>query len=406
MPAEVLEVPEGWEVLTEDKHLIKKVTTPGTGEATPGKGAKVEVHYTGRLVSNGEQFDSSRDRSPFSFKLGAGQVIKGWDEGVATMKLGEVATLRMASDYGYGDSGSGAKIPGGAALEFDVELLDWNSKEDITHGDKGVMKEVISAGVGHKKPSDCTKVVLALKCTLPNGDVVEEHTAEAPLRLVIGEEQAPAGLEKAIMSMVPKEKAKFDIKPQWAYGSEGCEAKKIPADATLHYELELLEMDKEKETWNMSTAEKIEFAKTKKEQGNVFFKEGRHAIAFKRYEAGANAIKHSKDWEEAEQAEANNLNVVLNLNMAMVKTKQEEWKEVVKYADEAINLQPSNLKAHFRRGVALGSSGSWVEAESALKKALEIDPENKEVKRELARLHKRIKAQDAKDRKMYQRMFK
>merc|ERR1712063_53777 len=402
---EVLEVPEGWECLTEDKHLIKKIEVEGTGDAPLG-GSKVEVHYTGRLVKDGSKFDSSRDRNePFTFKLAAGQVIKGWDVGVATMKKGERATLRMASDYGYGDSGSGAKIPGGAALEFDVELLDWDNKEDLTHGKKGVMKEILVEGKGYKKPSDCSKVTLALK-GMCDGQVVEQYSAEEPLRVVIGEEQLFSGLETAVTSMKPNEKAKFVIRPEYGYDEKACEEKKIPAGATLEYEVELLEMEKEPETWDMSNSEKLEYAKGKQEQGNKFFKEGRLAIAFKRYETGLNAVRYCNDWEEEEtKKEAEALKVVLNLNMATVKSKTSEWKDVLKFADEALTLDARNIKALYRKGTALSGKGEWQEAEKVLRTALEVDESNKEVKRELLRIQKKRKERDAKDKRMYQRMF-
>ncbi len=84
----------------------------------------VSVHYTGWLP-NGEKFDSSRDRDqPFSFTLGAGQVIAGWDEGVAGMKVGGRRKLVIPADLGYGTAGAPPAIPPGAILVFDVELLD------------------------------------------------------------------------------------------------------------------------------------------------------------------------------------------------------------------------------------------------------------------------------------------
>ena len=101
-------------------------TEVGTG-ATASKGQQVTVHYTGWLYTNGVQgakFDSSKDRGdPFQFSLGAGMVIRGWDEGVAGMQVGGKRTLIIPPDLGYGARGAGAVIPPNATLKFDVELL-------------------------------------------------------------------------------------------------------------------------------------------------------------------------------------------------------------------------------------------------------------------------------------------
>jgi peptidylprolyl isomerase len=95
----------------------------GTG-ATPKAGQTVVVHYTGTL-EDGTKFDSSRDRrSPFSFNIGAGQVIKGWDEGISTLKVGGSRRLIIPSELGYGARGAGGVIPPYATLIFDVELLE------------------------------------------------------------------------------------------------------------------------------------------------------------------------------------------------------------------------------------------------------------------------------------------
>jgi peptidylprolyl isomerase len=98
-------------------------TKVGTG-ASPQKGQTAVVHYTGWLV-DGKKFDSSKDSGqPFSFAVGRGEVIKGWDEGVATMKVGGTRKLVIPPDLGYGARGAGGVIPPNATLTFEVELLE------------------------------------------------------------------------------------------------------------------------------------------------------------------------------------------------------------------------------------------------------------------------------------------
>lgn len=122
---------------TENKTMVeanKTVTTEsgltiidkGTDPASSGAraGDQVWVHYTGRLQANGVKFDSSLDRGkPIDFVLGTGSVIKGWDEGIAGMTVGQKRQLIIPADLGYGTRGAGGAIPPGATLVFDVELV-------------------------------------------------------------------------------------------------------------------------------------------------------------------------------------------------------------------------------------------------------------------------------------------
>jgi len=95
----------------------------GDGVTFPKKGQLVVVHYTGTLT-NGKKFDSSRDRGkPFEFRIGEGQVIRGWDEGVAQLSVGQRANLTCTPDYAYGDRGHPGVIPPNSTLIFDVELI-------------------------------------------------------------------------------------------------------------------------------------------------------------------------------------------------------------------------------------------------------------------------------------------
>ena len=113
-------------MITTPSGLQYLDTTVGEG-AEAMSGQRVTVHYTGWLYNDGTQgakFDSSKDRrDPFVFSLGAGMVIRGWDEGVAGMKVGGARTLVIPPDLGYGARGAGGVIPGNATLKFDVELI-------------------------------------------------------------------------------------------------------------------------------------------------------------------------------------------------------------------------------------------------------------------------------------------
>ncbi len=107
-------------------ELEVKILENGSGEKESKNGDLLTVHYTGTL-KDGTKFDSSLDRKqPFSFKVGEGQVIEGWDQGLLRMKIGEKRKLTIPSELGYGQSGAGDVIPPGAVLIFEVELISIN----------------------------------------------------------------------------------------------------------------------------------------------------------------------------------------------------------------------------------------------------------------------------------------
>ena len=120
-----------WISVTQDGKVKKLITKAAAADATsPTTGSSVRVHYVGTLKTTGVEFDSSRKRNePFVFSLGVGQVIKGWDLSVATMKVGERCTVEIDSEYGYGARGAPGAIPPNATLVFDIELLGFEGKK-------------------------------------------------------------------------------------------------------------------------------------------------------------------------------------------------------------------------------------------------------------------------------------
>jgi len=122
----------------EDELKVEVVSVPEGCEVKSKNGDMLTMHYTGTL-SDGKKFDSSFDRDqPFSFQLGVGQVIKGWDQGLTNMCVGEKRKLTIPPSLGYGDRGAGNVIPGGATLHFEVELINIGDSPPTTN----VFKEI------------------------------------------------------------------------------------------------------------------------------------------------------------------------------------------------------------------------------------------------------------------------
>jgi FKBP-type peptidyl-prolyl cis-trans isomerase len=391
--------------VTEDGGIVKKILREGEGWQTPNKGADVTVHYVGTLL-DGSEFDSSRGRGdPFKFKLGVGQVIKGWDQGVATMKKGELALLTCKSEYAYGASGSPPKIPPNATLQFEVELLSWTDEEDVSPTkDRGVLKKLLQEGdaSGWETPREEAKITVKLSGKVLDGPEFEpEHTAE----YVIGEEQIGEGLEAAISSLKKGQKARFTIKPQYAFGAHGDPARGIPPNATVVYEIELIDFAKEKESWDMSPEEKMVAALKRKDDGNELFKVSKFKRAVKKYKKALTFLDAEYGMTDEQKVKAKELKLPLYLNLAACKLSTKEYTEVLEDCKKALDIDPNNVKGLLRQAKANVELDEWDAAHKGFTRALELDPNNADVKREQARLKKKIADQTAKDKKVFGGMF-
>eukprot|EP00026_Physarum_polycephalum_P009127 Phypoly_transcript_09239.p1 GENE.Phypoly_transcript_09239~~Phypoly_transcript_09239.p1 ORF type:complete len:413 (+),score=126.11 Phypoly_transcript_09239:104-1342(+) len=396
---------EGTINVTEDGGIVKKILREGEGSEKPTKGADVTVHYVGTLL-DGTEFDSSRGRGdPFKFKLGVGQVIKGWDQGVATMKKGELALLTCKSEYAYGASGSPPKIPPNATLQFEVELLSWTDEEDISPAkDGGILKKVLEDAdpAGWETPREEAKVTVKLSGKILGGAEFEpEHQAE----FVIGDEQIGEGLEAAISSLKKGQKARFTLKPQYAFGAQGDSARGIPPNATVVYEIELIDFVKEKESWDMSPEEKMTAAQKRKDDGNELFKASKFKRAIKKYKKALTFLDAEYGMTDDQKGKAKELKVPLYLNLAACKLSTKQYTDVLEDCKKALEIDPNNQKGLVRQAKANIELDEWEAAHKALARALELDPNNADAKREQARLKKKIADQAAKDKKAFGGMF-
>lgn len=237
-PDAVIKVDEEKEI--GENGIKKKLLKEGEGWENPNKGDEVEVHYVGTLL-DGTQFDSSRDRgTPFEFNLGEGQVIKGWDEGIKTMKKGEKALFTIPPEMAYGESGSPPTIPPNATLQFEVELLSWISVKDICK-DGGIFKTILVEGEGWQNPKDLDEVFVKYEARLEDGTLVSKSNG---VEFTVKDGYFCSALSKAVKTMKKGERVLLTVKPQYAFGETGKAASGdeggVPPNATLQINLELI----------------------------------------------------------------------------------------------------------------------------------------------------------------------
>jgi peptidylprolyl isomerase len=223
--------------------------TQKTGGAKPQPGDKVTVHYTGKLT-NDTVFDSSVSRGqPFQFKLGRGQVIKGWDEGIALLGKGEKATLVIPANLGYGERAMG-KIPSNSTLIFDVELIDFEAGfkpqpydvkgKDTIRTNSGLGIIMVKTNEQGVKPTNGNMVSVHYTGYLTDGSMFDSSVERGqPFQFGLGKGQVIKGWDEGIAALKEGEKARLVVPYTLGYGENGFPPV-IPAKATLIFDVELI----------------------------------------------------------------------------------------------------------------------------------------------------------------------
>lgn len=389
--------------IEKDGGILKEIKVAGRGEERPWSGDKVYVHYTGTLT-DGSKFDSSRDRGDqFSFNIGKSEVIKGWDLGVSTMVVGEVATFTIKAHYGYGSAGSPPKIPGDATLVFEIELFDFHGEDISKDKDMTIVKRTKTAGEGYDQPNDGSQVEISLTGRV-GGRVFDERKVE----FEVGEGlnlHIPRGIEFALEKMKKKEVAQLTVKPQHGFGASGWQEKEVPGEATLVYEVTLHKFEKAKESWQLDADQKLEQARIFKDKGTKHFKDGKFEIAATRYQKVIDFLEHEISLKGESEEERKALLQAGRLNLAMCHLKMLQWIEARNVCDKAIEENDGVAKAWFRRGEANLAVNDFEAAKADFDRTVEIDPENKAAKNKIVHCQQRIKAQKEKEKRTFANMF-
>ncbi|KAF0701198.1 Aste57867_8307 [Aphanomyces stellatus] len=221
--------------------VVLDVILDGDVATYPREGDTVTVNYVGILDSGGRKFDSSYDREePFSFTLGVGNVIQGWDEALLRMSLNESARVWIPSDLAYGASGVGNVVPPFADLIFEIHLLAINGIEISPRVQ--IQRQVPGDGIYFPKPGDT--VTVHYVGTFTNGEKFDSSRDRGiPFSFIVGKGSVIKGWEEGIPQLSTGEKALLKIPYQLAYGEHG--RRSIPAKSDLIFEVELLKIERD-----------------------------------------------------------------------------------------------------------------------------------------------------------------
>jgi FK506-binding protein 4/5 len=388
----------------KDSKVFKKILKEGAENELPANGDKVYLHYTGTL-ENGDVFDSSRERNePFSFTLGRGQVIKGWDLCVASMKKGERCQLTIGAEFGYGEAGSPPKIPANATLIFDMELLKWEGEDISPDHDGTITKSIIVSGEQYNCPSENAPVTVHAVGT-HDGRVFYDRE----LTFLLGEGaeyELPEGVDRAIRRINKGEKCRVTLKgSRFTFGKEPPAAFNLPQNAELVYTLFLKTFEKVKASWELTDEEKVQEAEKIRLRGNEFLKQGKLKLALNKYLSVVSLLEYTTPMDEKYKEDFDKQLISGRLNSALVHLKLRETAESVKQLEKVLEKEPKNVKALYRLAQAFETRKDYNDAINEYKKILDIEPENKAAQQQILVCKNALAELHALEKKRYHNLF-
>ncbi|XP_077233863.1 70 kDa peptidyl-prolyl isomerase-like isoform X2 [Tasmannia lanceolata] len=395
----------------KDGGIIKKILSKGERHDQPGDLDEVTVRYKVKLLDGLLIAKTSEEALEFCVK--DGHFCPALVKVIKTMKRGEKVMLTVQPQYAFGEHGRDAyngfsAVPSNATLSIDLDLVSFKPVIDVT-GDLNVLKKILKEGEGIHNANEGEAVRVRYTAKLEDGTIFEERglNGEEPFEFVIDEEQVIAGFDRAAATMKKGEISIVTVKPEYGFGN--IEVKRdlaiVPACSIVFYEVEMVDFTKEKESWEMTSHERTEAAGRKKDEGNRLFKGGKYRQATKRYDKATDYVNEDGQYEEDDLKLVKFLRVSCWLNNAACNLKLSDFQEAIKLCSKVLDVESYNVKALYRRAQAYMGIFDLDLAELDVKKALEVDPQNREVKS----IHKTLKQLqmecNKRDAKLYTNMF-
>lgn len=395
----------------KDGGIIKKIMEKGEMTGPPGDLDEVLVRYEVKLLDGVTVAKTPEHGAEFYVK--DGHFCQALPKAIKTMRKGEKVNLIIQPQYAFADrdkdSESGIpSIAPSSILSIDLELVSFKPVINVTD-DLGVLKKILEEGEGTLTANEGAAVTIRYTAKLEDGTLLEKRgfDGEDTLKFITDEEQVVAGFDLAVSTMKKGERAIVTVKPDYGFGNT--EVKRdlavVPPCSTIIFEVEMLEFIKEKEPMEMNKDERIQVAQRKKEEGNLLFKNGRYQRAVKKYEKAVDCINEDELFENDDQKIVKSLRVSCWLNGAAAFLKRNYFQEAIKQCSKVLEVESCNVKALYRRAQAFMETDDLHLAELDIKKALEIDPQNREVKL-MQKTLKQLQAESNKrDAKLYTTMF-
>ncbi|KAK0576333.1 hypothetical protein LWI29_015602 [Acer saccharum] len=397
--------------VSRDGGIIKKILNKGLRDELPCDEDEVLVIY--QVTLGDGTVVAKTPEEGIEFYVKDGHLCPALAKAILTMKKGEKVKLIVQPQYAFGEQGRDVNdgfqtVPPNSVLDFDLELVSFKSVIDVC-GDSKVVKKILKVGEGGFTANEGATVTISYTARLENGTVFEKKgiDGDQPLEFITDEEQVIVGLDRVAATMRKGERAISTIDPEYGFGT--VEVKRdlatVPACSKLIYEVEMLDFIKEKAPWEMNNQEKTEAAGRKKEEGNLLFKNGKYQRAGKKYDKAADYVSEDGSFADDEQPLVKSLRVSCWLNGAACSLKLNDFQEAIKLCSKVLDYEFHNVKALYRRAQAYMEIGDLVSAELDIKKANEVDPQNREVKLLQKKLKQLQTESNKRDAKLYSNMF-
>lgn len=406
----LLDAPAGMSLVdaTSTVQAALGATVPGAS-CRDAREVLMQVNAESPWLAGGEDAETS----PL-LELARGQAnivcsAEDWIPGIAgnlalaELHRGQHCFVRVQSELGFGTVGlPDFGIPPNTSLEYEVELLAIMTFEDVSLDKSGnVMKKTIREGDGYDRPEEGAEVTVS--CEAHDDDTGAVLFEEQSLVFHVANGRFCSALEETVLTM--KKGEVCEVRCSTPSVCTDVELTLRPgASAIVVFSLELKEFEKIA-LHGLPDAERVARCAARKEVGAKFFKEGNWSRALKRYTYTATCLRYLDHWlDAAAKAEALKLRRVSNANAAACHLKLEAWQEASTSCGLVLKEEPDNVKALFRRGHARVELGEYREAYVDLRKVLELDRENREAARLLAKAKQFMKSEVANEKKMFSKM--